>query len=162
MRKGVWLGVPAVELGAGVVSLLESSLLSWQAYAKLALHEGFPRRPFPSVALRGAVAYVTGTSQVRLTTLALDVIASKTFGVGGTFRVEPYVAWSFLRIQADSGLIDATPSCDAFRVRTSPPGQASASIAPRLSADRTTTASLISPFLGSQPSGASACLRVRS
>jgi hypothetical protein len=123
VRKGVWLGLPAVELGAGVVSLLESSLLSWQAYAKLALHEGFPRRPYPSVALRGAVAHLTGTSEVRLTTLAVDVIASKGFGVGGTFRVEPYVAWSFLRIQADSGLIDATPSCDAFRVRTSAPGQ---------------------------------------
>jgi hypothetical protein len=123
VRKGVWLGVPAVEVGAGVVSLLESSLLSWQAYAKLALHEGFPRKPYPSVALRGAIAHVTGTEQARLTTMAIDVIASKGFGVGGTFRVEPYVAWSFLRIQAESGLIDATPSCDAFSVRTSLPGQ---------------------------------------
>lgn len=117
VRKGVWLGLPAAELGAGVVSLLDSNLLSWQAYTKLALHEGFPRKPYPSVAVRGAVAYLTGTSQARMTTLALDLIASKGFGVGGTFRIEPYAAWSFMRIQADSGLMDATPSCDAFAVR---------------------------------------------
>ena len=41
VRKGLWLGLPAFEVGAGVMSLLESNLLSWQGYGKLALHEGF-------------------------------------------------------------------------------------------------------------------------
>jgi hypothetical protein len=123
VRKGVWLGLPAVELGAGVVSLLESNLLSWQGYAKLALHEGFPRKPFPSLAVRGSAATLTGTEQARLTTLGLDVIVSKGFGVGGTFRLEPYAAWSHLWMHAGSGLMDVTPSCDAFRVRTSGPGE---------------------------------------
>ena len=122
VRKGVWLGVPAVELGAGVVNLLDSNLLSWQGYMKLALHEGFPSKPFPSVAVRGSVATLTGTDQARLTTLGLDVIVSKGVGIAGTFHLEPYAAWSYLRMQAGSGLIDVTPSCDAFRVRTSGPG----------------------------------------
>jgi hypothetical protein len=123
VRKGVWLGLPAVELGAGVVSLLESSLLSWQGYAKVALYEGYHRRPIPSLAVRGAAAYLGGTDQARMTITALDVIVSKRFGVLSTFRLEPYAAWSLMRIDARSGLLDATPSCDAFRTRTAPAGQ---------------------------------------
>ena len=55
VRKGLWLGLPAFEVGAGVVNLLESNLLSWQGYGKLALHEGFHDQPFPSLAVRGSV-----------------------------------------------------------------------------------------------------------
>jgi hypothetical protein len=116
VRKGLWLGLPAIEVGAGVVNLLESRLLSWQGYAKVALHEGFHRWPIPAVALRGSVAYLTGTDQVRVTTTSVDLIASQGFGVKGTFRVEPYAAWSVLSIRARSGVLDVTPSCDAFRV----------------------------------------------
>jgi hypothetical protein len=123
VRKGVWLGLPAVELGAGVVSLLESSLLSWQGYAKVALYEGYHRRPIPSLAVRGSAAYLGGTDQARVTITAFDVIVSQRLGVLSTFRLEPFLAWSLMRINARSGLLDATPSCDAFRARTSAPGQ---------------------------------------
>jgi hypothetical protein len=118
VRKGVWLGLPAFELGAGFVNLLQSHLLSWQGYAKVALHEGFQNLPLPSFAVRGGVAYLTGTDQLRMTTTSVDLIVSKGFGVMGTFRLEPYLAWSFLSISAHSGVIDATPLCDAFQVRT--------------------------------------------
>ena len=118
VRKGLWLGLPAFEVGAGVVNLLESNLLSWQGYGKLALHEGFHDQPFPSLAVRGAVGYLTGTDQARMTVSSFDVLLSKRFGVMGTFRIEPYVGWSFMRIVAQSLLVDATPSCDAYKVRT--------------------------------------------
>ena len=75
VRKGLWLGLPAFEVGAGVMNLLESNLLSWQGYAKLALHEGFHDQPFPSLAVRGSVAYLTGTDQARMTVSSFDVIA---------------------------------------------------------------------------------------
>jgi hypothetical protein len=122
VRKGLWLGLPAFEVGAGLTSLLQSNLLTWQGYAKLALHEGYHRQPFPSLAVRGAIGYLTGTDQLRMTTSSFDVVLSKRFGVMGTFRVEPYVGWSFLRVVAQSLLVDATPSCDAFRVRTTAAG----------------------------------------
>lgn len=118
VRKGLWLGLPSFEVGAGVMNLLDSNLLSWQGYAKLALHEGFHDQPFPSLAVRGSLAYLSGSDQVRMTTSSFDVIASKRFGVMGTFRVEPFVAWSYLRVAAHALRLDATPSCDAHRVRT--------------------------------------------
>jgi hypothetical protein len=123
VRKGLWLPLPAVELGAGVVHLLDSRLLSWQGYAKLALHEGFNDWPLPSLAVRASGAYVTGSEQVRLKIAGFDVIISKAVGVLKTFRLEPFGGWSLLLIQARSGRLDATPSCDAYAVRTAGVGQ---------------------------------------
>jgi hypothetical protein len=124
VRKGLWLGLPAFEVGAGVVNVLDSHLLSWQAYAKVALHEGYTRLPLPSLAARAGFAYLTGTDQVRMTVRSLEVIASKGFGVGGTFRMEPFLAAGLLDITATSGVIDATPSCDAYAVERARPGDA--------------------------------------
>ena len=139
MRKGLWLGLPAVELGAGVISLLDSSLLSWQGYAKVALYEGYHRHPIPSLAVRASAAYLGGTDQVRMTITAFDVIVSKRFGVLATFRLEPFVAWSVMRIDARSRLLDATPSCDAFCTRTAAARTGAwATTAPRPSGGRTT------------------------
>ena len=118
VRKGLWVPLPAVELGAGVVHLLDSRLLSWQGYAKLALHEGYNDWPLPALAVRGSGAYVTGSDQVRLKMGAVDVILSKGFGVLKMFRLEPFGGWSFLFIKARSGPVDFTPSCDAYLVRT--------------------------------------------
>jgi hypothetical protein len=122
VRKGLWMP-PGFELGGGVVNLLDSQLLSWQGYAKLALHEGFNDWPLPAFAVRGALAYVTGSEQVRLKVASFDLLLSKGFGVLKTFRLEPFGGWSFLFVQAHSGRIDATPSCDAYLVRTAAVGQ---------------------------------------
>jgi hypothetical protein len=123
LRKGIWMP-PALEIGGGVVHLLDSQLLSWQGYAKLALHEGYHDLPLPALAVRGALSYVTGSDQVRLKVASLDLVVSKGFGVLKTFRLEPFGGWSFLFVQARSGQIDATPSCDAYLVRTASPRQA--------------------------------------
>jgi hypothetical protein len=85
-----------------------------QGYAKLALQEGFHGWWLPSFAVRGSASQLLGTSQVDLTVYAVDVLASKAFSVGGTARLEPFVGWSMLFINARSGVIDATPACDAF------------------------------------------------
>lgn len=122
VRKGVWLGVPAFEVGAGAMNLIDSRMVSWQGYAKLALHEGFHRWPLPSLALRGAASYVTGADQARLAVLGADVIVSKSFGVRGTWRFEPYAGGSSLFIRARSGTLDLTPGCDAHVVSRSTPG----------------------------------------
>jgi hypothetical protein len=112
LRKGIWLPVPALELGGGVVNLLESRMLSWQAYAKLALHEGLHNLPIPSLAVRGAFAYVSGTDQANLRTVSVDVLVSKGFGLFKTARVEPFGGWSLLLIKASGKTIDFTPLVD--------------------------------------------------
>ena len=100
LRKGIWFPAPSFEVGGGVVNLLESQMLSWQGYAKFALHEGFHDLPFPALAVRVAFAYLTGTDQVSLETTTLDVLVSKGFGVLKTLRIEPFGGWSLLMIKA--------------------------------------------------------------
>jgi hypothetical protein len=120
LRKGIW---PVFEFGGGVVNLLGSQMLSWQGYAKFALHEGFHDLPFPSLAVRAAFAYVTGTDQVNLNTTSIDLLASKGFGVLKTFRIEPFGGWSLLMIKAAGKIIDFTPLCDARQANLASPGQ---------------------------------------
>ncbi|MBN2577001.1 MAG: hypothetical protein JXP73_20735 [Deltaproteobacteria bacterium] len=124
LRKGIWLPVPALELGGGVVNLLDSQMLSWQAYSKFALHEGFHNLPIPSLSVRGAFAYLTGTDQANLGTLSLDVLVSKGFGVLKTARIEPFGGWSLLLITASGKTIDFTPLSDTdWQANTAFPGQ---------------------------------------
>jgi hypothetical protein len=122
VRKGIWLPVPTMELGFGAVHLLDSHLLAWQGYAKLAIHEGFDDLPIPSVAVRGAVSYLTGTSQVTMTTATFDLLVSKGFGLLKTARLEPFAGGSLIAIFAHSGRIDATPMCDAAKLAALPAG----------------------------------------
>jgi hypothetical protein len=113
VRKGMWFPVPAVEWGAGAVNVLGSSMWAVQGYLKLALHEGFHRWVLPSLAVRGAASQLVGTDQVSLTVGSVDVVISKAFSIAGTARLEPFAGWNALFIDPRSGVIDATPGCDA-------------------------------------------------
>ena len=42
------------------------------------------------------------------------MLVSKAFSIGGTARIEPFFGWNMLFIDARSGVIDATPKCDAY------------------------------------------------
>jgi hypothetical protein len=123
LRKGIWFPVPSFELGGGVVNLLNSQMLSWQGYAKFALHEGFHDLPFPSLSVRAAFAYLTGTDQVSLHTTSIDILVSKGFGVLKTVRIEPFGGWSVLMIKAAGKPIDFTPLCDSSEAAAAAPGQ---------------------------------------
>lgn len=114
VRKGLWIPLPAFEFGAGALSIVGSRMYVLQGYAKLALQEGFHGWWLPSFAVRGGASQLLGTSEVDLTVYTVDVLASKAFDIGGTARIEPYLGWSMLFIKARSGVIDATPNCDAF------------------------------------------------
>jgi hypothetical protein len=111
-RKGMWLPVPSIELGAGMVHLMDSGLWTGQTYAKLALHEGYHDLPVPSVAVRGAVSRLMGSKEIDLTVASLDISISKQVGIGGTWTAEPYGGWDFLIIVPRSEVLDATPGVD--------------------------------------------------
>ena len=117
MRKGMWFPLPAFEFGAGALNLIGSRMYALQGYAKFALQEGFHGWWLPSFAVRGSVSQLLGTEQVDLNVWGLDVLISKAFGLAGTSRIEPFVGWNVLWIDAQSGVIDATPGCDAFAAR---------------------------------------------
>ena len=110
VRKGIWLPLPSFEVGAGMVHLLGSQMFAAQGYAKFALHEGYHDLPVPSLAVRGAVSRMMGTSQLDLTVASLDASLSKSFGISGSLNVEPYVGGNFLIIVPRSEVIDPTPN----------------------------------------------------
>jgi hypothetical protein len=116
VRKGMWLPLPAFEFGAGALNILGSRMYVVQGYAKVALQEGFHGWYLPSLAVRGSVSQLLGTDQVDLNVYGVDVLISKAFGIAGTARIEPFLGWNYLFIDAKSGVIDATPNCDAIQL----------------------------------------------
>jgi hypothetical protein len=122
VRKGMWFPLPAFEFGAGALNILGSRMYAVQGYAKVALQEGFHGWWLPSFAVRGSASQLLGTEQVDLNVYGIDVLISKAFGLAGTSRLEPYLGWNVLFIDAASGVVDATPACDAFDVRQATPG----------------------------------------
>jgi hypothetical protein len=111
-RKGMWFPVPSVEVGAGMVHLMDSGLWSAQTYAKIGIHEGYHDLPVPSVAVRGGVSRLMGSKDIDLTVASVDVSMSKQFGIGGTWGLEPYGGWNLLLIVPRSEVLDATPNVD--------------------------------------------------
>jgi hypothetical protein len=112
-RKGLWFPVPAFEVGAGAVHLLDSQITTGQLYAKIALHEGYHRWWYiPSVAVRGGVSRMMQQRSLDLTVVSIDATASMHFGVGSTWRFDPYVGANALLIVPRSEVIDPTPNID--------------------------------------------------
>lgn len=114
-RKGIFAFFPSIELGAGLAYLVDSSVLALQAYAKVGLHEGFHNWPLPSIALRGAVSRPMGLSQVDMTITSADLSLSKSFGVRGAVRLDPYLGANLLVTVVKSLIIDTTPFIDAHK-----------------------------------------------
>jgi hypothetical protein len=112
VRKGMWFPVPAIEFGAGATHLENSGLWTGQIYAKLALHEGYHDLPLPSLSVRGAVSRLMEQSQLDLTVVSLDGEISYHFGVGGTWRFDPFLGAGSLLIIPRSQVIDPTPNVD--------------------------------------------------
>ena len=112
VRKGMWFPVPAIEVGAGAVHLVNSRVWAGQLYTKLSLHEGYHDLPLPSFAVRGGVSRMMNQNQIDLTVASLDATVSKRIGIGGTWHLDPYVGFNMLMIVPRSEVIDPTPNVD--------------------------------------------------
>jgi len=115
VRKGLWFPVPSFEVAVGGVHLVDSHTWTGQLYAKLGLHEGYHDLPIPSLAVRGGVSRMMTQRELDLTVASLDVTISKHFGIGGTWRFDPYVGWNLLMIIPRSEVIDPTPNIDSLK-----------------------------------------------
>ena len=111
-HKGLWFPLPSFELGAGATHLVDSHIWTGQLYAKLALHEGYHDLPIPSLAVRGAVSRMMSQRDLDLTIASIDVTISKHFGIGGTWRFDPFVGWNLLMIIPRTQVLDGTPNVD--------------------------------------------------
>jgi len=111
-RKGMWFPVPSMEVGAGAVHLVDSHTWTGQLYTKIALHEGYHQLPIPSLSVRGAVSRMMNQRELDLTVSSIDIALSKHWGVGSTWRFDPYGGWNVLMIVPRSEVIDPTPDID--------------------------------------------------
>ena len=114
-RKGIWAPAPSFELGAGLTYLVDSTIFALQAYAKFGIHEGFHNYPVPSIALRVAASRLLGTNQVDMTIISSDLSVSKSFGLGGSVKLDPYLGANLLVSIIRSQVIDTTPGVDAYK-----------------------------------------------
>jgi hypothetical protein len=111
-RKGIWLPVPSFEVGIGAVHLIDSRIWAAQAYAKLAIIEGYHDLPIPSLAVRAGASRMMGSTELDLTVVSIDTTVSKRFGIAGLFSAAPYAGWNWLLVVPRSEVIDRTPHVD--------------------------------------------------
>ena len=112
VRKGMWFPLPSFEIGAGAVHLDNSRIWAGQLYAKFGLHEGYHDLPIPSLSVRGGVSRMFNQRELDLTIASLDIEVSKHFGIGGTWRFDPFAGWNLLMIVPRAEVVDATPDID--------------------------------------------------
>lgn len=111
LQLDVRKGLPfSFEIGASFMWLAESQLFAPGLEVRWALHEGFKHSP--DLGLRGSVNHVVGNRDLQLTTIGLDGVVSKAFGLFGTVNVAPYLSWSLIFIAASSRVIDPTPTSE--------------------------------------------------
>jgi hypothetical protein len=112
VRKGLGFGLEV----AGTFGVMpETSLLSWGVEARLALLEGMRYgfwRYLPDTSVGVALQRATGLGELSLGTLAVDARVSHPFVTDG-FVLTPWVGYQWVRIDADSALVDLTPGVSA-------------------------------------------------
>jgi hypothetical protein len=112
LRKGLGFGV---EAAASLGVLPEMSLLSWGAELRVALLEGMRYgfwRYLPDTSVGVALQRATGLGELALGTLAVDARLSHPFLVAG-YALTPWLGYQWVRIDADSALVDLTPGVSA-------------------------------------------------
>jgi hypothetical protein len=105
VRKGLFGGL---EAGMNTAYLIESELWAFGGYLKWALHEGMATVPL-DFGVRGSYTQVVGSTQLQMALVGLDVILSKSFGVGGVVNIAPYMAYSPLWVISSSEVLDSSP-----------------------------------------------------
>ncbi|MCX7958485.1 MAG: hypothetical protein N3B13_05495 [Deltaproteobacteria bacterium] len=104
LRKGF---PQSFEVGTTVSYIFLSQMFLGGVEAKWALNEGFYY--LPDLAVRLAVNRLFNAKDLDLTNGGLDVILSKTFGVGGFMKLTPYFAYNYLAVITSRRTINATP-----------------------------------------------------
>lgn len=111
LQLDVRKGLPfSFEVGVNFMWLVDSQLFAPGLEVRWALQEGYAY--LPDFSVRGAVNHMVGNRDLILTTIGLDAVLSKSFGLAGMVNVAPYVGWSIIMIAATSRVIDPTPTDD--------------------------------------------------
>jgi len=113
LRKGFGYGFEIT----GVVGILpQTSLINGGADVRIALLEGFRKNVpgmLPDVAVGGGVRTMTGTPELQLTTVGVDVQISKPLVIADSSALTPWFGYQYVWVFGDSGLVDLTPGTSA-------------------------------------------------
>ncbi|TMA26689.1 MAG: hypothetical protein E6J78_13135 [Deltaproteobacteria bacterium] len=105
LRKG--LGA-SLELGAAVSWLANSQIAGLSAEARWAVLDGMGSAP--DFALRGWATRIVGARDLDLTSGGADAMVSKSFGLAGMAKLQPYVQGGIAFVNAISSVIDFKPN----------------------------------------------------
>lgn len=114
VRKGFGFGIEAI---ASVGIMPETSLVAFGADLRLALLEGMRHgvwRYLPDTSLGLSLREATGLGELALGTLALDARLSRPLVAPAGHIITPWVGYQWVRIGADTALVDLTPGSDAL------------------------------------------------
>lgn len=112
-RKGLPLGF---ELAGSLGTIANTGMWVYGGDLRWSMLEGFRTGPLgyvPDVSVGGGVRTLTGSSRLHLTTVGIDVRASKSIVVADAAELIPQVGFQRLIIFGDSNVVDATPQVDA-------------------------------------------------
>jgi hypothetical protein len=113
IRKSFGFGL---ELTGVVGFMPKTSIISGGADVRLSLLEGFRSGIpgiLPDIAVGGGVRTITGTPELQLTVVGLDVQVSKPLPIADSSILTPWIGYQYVWIFGDSGLVDLTPATDA-------------------------------------------------
>ncbi len=110
LRKG--LG-GSLELGAAVSLLAGSQTVGLSGQVRWAALEGL--YGWPDVALRAWATHLVGAQELNLTFGGADVLVSKSFGVSGAMRLQPYAQYGMTLVEATSSAVDFSPGTEDAR-----------------------------------------------
>jgi len=107
IRKG--LG-GSVELGAAVSLLAGSQTVGLSGQVRWAPIEGL--YGLPDVALRAWASHLIGAQELSLSFGGADILVSKSFGLAGSVRLQPYAQYGMTLVDASTTAIDFNPGSE--------------------------------------------------
>lgn len=107
VRKG--LGA-SLELGAAVSWLVNSQMAAFSGEVRFAPIDSV--QYLPDLGLRAWGTRVVGTQELDLTAAGADALLSKSFGLAGVVKLQPYVQGGVQFINASSGVVDFKPGVE--------------------------------------------------
>ncbi len=113
-RKGLPFGF---EIAGSLGTIANTSLWVGGGDIRWSVLEGFRTGALgllPDVSVGGGVRTVTGSSRFYLTTVGIDVKASKTIPLADSAQLIPSLGYQRVIIFGDSNVIDSTPNTDAL------------------------------------------------
>ena len=105
VRKGLPFGM---EIGATLTQLAASKMMHINGMFAISLNEGVWKAP--DITLRFFGGRLAGVGELNLSTAGGDAVMSKEFSLDGVGTMTPYAGYEFLYVNANTKLIDPTPS----------------------------------------------------